>query len=151
MGNSILLLQYVGEYIAQFCGGLFAGALMYVCLTERPPRTMLGFGELLALSRANAGRTNLLLGALALSTAIGALLSAFTGAGKSMLAGGVLHLLAFAIIVTKVSQLAKRLHDLGDDREFEVAGHKLLAEQTKYLSALCLIGLVSEYLFIVRL
>ena len=143
------LMQYIGENIALFCGGLFTGSAFYICLTERPPRTSLGIADLLTLSRANAGRTNALLGVLAAMTALTALLASFTGAGASWLAGGLAHLAAVALLATKLPEIAKELHELGGEDEAKREGEKLLDRQTAYFSALCLMGLIAQYLFIV--
>jgi hypothetical protein len=145
-----MLLQYIGENIALFCGGLFSGATLYICLTERPPRTALGFAELLALSRANAGLTNAFLGVLAAVTAMAALVAAIAGAGIWWLVGGLSHTAAVLILATKVRTISKELAELAPEREFEAQGQALLRRQTAYFSALCLAGLFAQYLFIAR-
>lgn len=145
-----MLLQYIGENIALFCGGLFSGATLYICLTERPPRTALGFAELLALSRANSGLTIAFLAVLATVTSVAALMAAFTGAGIWWLAGGLAHVAAVLILVTNVRKIAGKLAELHPDQEFELEGQALLRRQTAYFSALCLAGLFAQYLFIAR-
>ena len=145
-----MLLQYIGENIALFCGGLFSGATLYICLTERPPRTALAFAELLALSRANSGLTNAFLGVRAAVTALAALVAAFAGAGIWWLACGLSHAAAALILATNVRAIAKELAELAPEREFEAQGQVLLRRQTAYFSALCLAGLFAQYLFIAR-
>lgn len=145
-----MLLQYIGENIALFCGGLFSGATLYICLTERPPRTALAFSELLALSRANSGLTNGFLGVLAAVTALAALMAAFAGAGIWWLVGGLAHTAAVLILATNVRTIARDLAELSPDRESEAQGQALLRKQTAYFSALCLTGLFAQYLFIAK-
>lgn len=145
-----MLLQYIGENIALFCGGLFSGATLYISLTERPPRTALGFAELLALSRANSGLTTGFLATLAAVTSVAGLVAAYSGAGGWWLAGSIAHAGAFAILLTKVRAIAKALGELHPERESEAEGQALLRRQTAYFSALCLAGLFAQYLFIAR-
>jgi hypothetical protein len=145
-----MLLQYIGENIALFCGGLFTGATLYICLTERPPRTALGFADLLALSRANSGRTTVFLAVLAAVTSITALTASFTGAGVWWLAGGLTHAACVLILLTYVRAIGKQLADLHGEREFEAEGHALLGRQTAYFSGLCLAGMFAQYLFIAK-
>jgi hypothetical protein len=145
-----ILLQHIGENIALFCGGLFSGATLYICLTERPPRTALGFAELLALSRANSGLTTGFLGVLAAVTALAALLAAFAGASAWWLAGGFAHAAALAVLLTKVRGIAAGLADLHPGEESEPRGQALLGRQTAYFSGLCLAGLFAQYLFITK-
>jgi len=145
-----MLLQYIGENIALFCGGLFSGATLYICLTERPPRTALTFADLLALSRANAGVTTAFLAVLAAVTALAALVASFSGAGIWWLAGGLAHVGAAILLLTKVRAIASELADLHAEREFEAEGHTLLDRQTRYFSGLCLAGLFAQYLFIAK-
>ncbi|MBS0338263.1 MAG: hypothetical protein JSS40_15940, partial [Proteobacteria bacterium] len=125
-----MLLQYIGENIALFCGGLFAGATLYICLTERPPRTALSFADLLALSRANSGRTTAFLAVLAAVTSVTALVAALTGAGILWLAGGLMHAACFIVLLTYVRAIARQLADLHGEKEFEAEGHALLGRQT---------------------
>jgi hypothetical protein len=146
-----MLLQYIGENIALFCGGLYSGATLYICLTERPPRTALGFADLLALSRANSGLTAAFLTVLAGVTALAALAAAFSGAGIWWLVGGLTHAAAVLVLVTNVRSIARDLSELQPEREFEAEGQALLRRQTAYFSALCLAGLFAQYLFIARL
>ncbi len=145
-----MLLQYIGENIALFCGGLFSGATLYICLTERPPRTALTFADLLALSRANARVTTAFLAALAAATALAALVASFAGAGIRWLAGGLAHVGALIVLLTKVRAIASQLADLRAEREFEAEGQALLRLQTAYFSGLCLAGLFAQYLFIAK-
>lgn len=144
------LLQYIGENIALFSGGLFTGATLYICLTERPPRTALSFPDLLALSRANAGVTTAFLAVFATVTALAALMAAFAGAGYWWLVGGLAHAAAVFVLVTKVRAIDRQLAELHGEREFEAEGHALLGRQTAYLSGLCLAGLFAQYLFIAK-
>jgi hypothetical protein len=145
-----LLLQYIGENIALFCGGLYSGATLYICLTERPPRTALGFAELLALSRANSGLTNAFLTSLAALTALAALVASFTGAGIWWLVGGLAHAAAVLVLATNVRSITRELSELHPEDEFEAQGQALLRRQTAYFSGLCLAGLFAQYLFIAR-
>ena len=145
-----ILLQYVGEHIALFSGGLFTGATLYICLTERPPRTALGLTDLLTLSRITARRTNAFLTVLAAVTAFAALLAAFSGAGIWWRIGGLAHLAAVILLLTKVQAIAKELEEPEADHNPRAAGRKLLKRQTAYFSALCLIGLAAQYLFIAK-
>ncbi len=144
------LIRYVGENIALFSGGLFTGAVLYICLTERPPRTMLTFADLLSLSRANATRTNALLALLAGLTGTASLLTYYAGAGLYWLAGGVAHLVALALLLSELPRIAKRLHDLSGEKEAEPEGRKLMKRETAYFSALCMLGLAGQYFFIAQ-
>ena len=148
--SELILLQYIGENIALFCGGLFSGATLYICLTERPPRTALGFADLLALSRANSGPTNAFLIALSALTALAAMIATVAGAGIWWFAGGLAHVAALFVLLTKVTAIVGDLAELQADDAVEAAAKKLLQRQTVYFSALCLIGLAAQYLFIVK-
>ena len=99
--SELILLQYIGENIALFCGGLFSGATLYICLTERPPRTALGFADLLALSRANSGPTNAFLIALSALTALAAMIATVAGAGIWWFAGGLAHVAALFVLIVE--------------------------------------------------
>ena len=146
-----VLVQFIAENFAIFFGGLFSGAAIYICLTEHPPRTMLLFADLLALSRSNAQRTNALLTTLAAVTALTASVSSLVGASIWWFVGGAAHLAAVIILHTKIAPLAKELSALDTDRDSEALGQKLLQRQAAYFSLLALVGLFSQYLFIAQL
>lgn len=145
-----MLIRYIGENITLFSSGLFSGAVLYICLTERPPRTLLTFADLLALSRANATRTNALLAFLAGLSGIASLLTYYTGGGLSWLAGGVAHLFALALLLSELPRISKGLHDLSGETEAEPEGRRLMSRETAYFSALCMLGLASQYFFIAQ-
>lgn len=149
--QSILtLLRYIGENIALLSGGLFAGATLYICLTERPPRTALGFADLLVLSRANSTRTNAMLAILAGLTGATALLTYYAGGGLNWLAGGATCLVALALLLSELPRIAKELHNLSGENEAETEGRKLLNRQTAYFSALGMLGLAGQYFLIAQ-
>lgn len=147
----LVLVQFIAKDFAVFFGGLFSGAAVYICLTEHPPRTMLLFADLLALSRSNARRTNALLTTLAAVTALTASVSSLAGGTLWWFVGGAAHLAAVIILHTKVAPLAKELGALNTDRDSEALGQKLLQRQAAYFSLLAIVGLFSQYLFIAQL
>lgn len=146
----LILVRYVAENLALFCGGLFSGAAIYICLTEQPPRTMLTFADLLALARSNGMRSCALLGALATLTALAAFLAWVVGAGPSWLIGAAAQFVALVLVVL-ISRGTREIIELPGEPDFESHGRALLGRQSVYLSGLALLGLLAQYLFIVKL
>jgi hypothetical protein len=144
----LLLLHYAGQNIALFSGGLFAGAAIYVSLTECPPRTALSQRELILLAHAIGSRTNALLLGLAMVTAGTALAAAVTGGGILWLSGGLLHLAVVAFMLTDVRKITRMLETLHPEDD-EDLGEKLMQRRTAQVAILAMGGLAAQYLFIV--
>jgi hypothetical protein len=141
------LLPYIGQNIALFCGGLFAGAAIYVSLTECPPRSVLGLRELMLLAYTIGARTNALLLALSALTAVCALLVALAGGWNLWISGGLTHLAATAFLLTDVRSVTKRLESL-NPYEDEEAGGKLMQRRAGQIAILALLGLAAQYQFL---
>lgn len=146
----VILLRYTGENIALFSGGLFAGATIYISLTECPPRTSLHPHDLLVLARSIAGRTNMLLSVLAATTALTAILAAVTGSGTAWVVGGATHVLIVAYLASDVRRIDTELRNLDTtDPDSEILSSQLLRKRALQFGVLGLAGLFAQYLFIV--
>lgn len=145
-----LLLQYAAENIALFSGGLFAGAAIYISLTEQPPRTRLSLTDILALSRTNSRRTRVVLASLACIAGGAGVIAAALGASHAWLAGGVLHAAAVVLLLSQGVRITAELESLGSDREYESLGRRLLERQALHFSLLSLIGLAALALYILK-
>ena len=145
----LILLQYTGENIALFCGGLFSGAAIYISLTECPPRSTLSLIDLLALTRSTAGRTDAILAVLAAVAALTSITATVAGAGIWWLAGGVAHAMMVAYLFTDVRRIAAELEDLDTGPGSEVRGNSLMQRRALQFAVLSLAGLFAQYLFIV--
>lgn len=146
----LALLQFTGQNIALFSGGLFSGAAIYISLTECPPRTALGFEELLALAKSVARRTNTILSVLAVVTALSAVLSSIAGGGVWWLAGGLAHLLIAGYLATDVRRVTTHLEQMDTQGEHQTETEKLLQQRAMQIALLSLAGLFAQYVFIVN-
>lgn len=144
------LLRYAAENVALFGGGLFAGAAIFISLTEQPPRTLLSLTDVLALSRINAKRMRAVLVSLASITALAAILASMLDGGRWWLAGGAIHVAAVVLMLTQGKSIARALEDLGTDPEFEASGKRLFERQALHFSLLSLAGLAAQGLFILK-
>lgn len=143
----LLLLNFTGQNIALFSGGLFAGATIYISLTECPPRTVLNDQELMLLTHAVGARANLLLLGLSVVTFACALLAALAGGGYLWLSGGLTHLATTAFLLTEVRKVTRRLEALNPYEEQD-AGGKLMKQRAGQIAILALVGLAAQYQFI---
>jgi hypothetical protein len=145
----IFLLQYTAQNIAMFSGGLFAGAAIYISLTECPPRTSLTPDGLLALYRSVAKRTNGILTAFAATTALTAIPAAIAGGGIPWLVGGVTHAGIVAFLLTNARSIETELDHL--DARPDTAGRSkhLIQRRSLQFGMLSLAGLFAQYLFVV--
>lgn len=148
LSDILLLLHYAGKNIALFSGGLFAGAAIYVSLTECPPRTALNQRELVLLAHAIGSRTNTLLLGLAMVASVSALTAAFAGGTNLWLSGGLLHLAAAVFILTMVLKNTRMLESLHPEDDEELAA-TLMKQRTAQVAILAMCGLAAQYLFIV--
>jgi hypothetical protein len=146
--HALVVLQYTCQSVAIFSGGLFAGAAIYISLTECPPRTALTPDGLLALYRSISKRTNGILALLAALTAVTALIAAFAGGGVVWLAGGATHAVILAFLLTNAKHTATELENL--DVRTDAAGEskRLLRQRAVQFVALSLAGLFAQYLFV---
>lgn len=146
----VILLHSTAENIAVFSGGLFAGATVYISLTQCPPRTSLHPHDFLVLARSIAGRTNALLLVLAATTALTAILAAMTGPGTAWIVGGITHVLIVAYLASNVRRIRTELQNLDTtDPDSEIQTSELLKKRALQLGVLGLAGLFTQYLFIV--
>jgi hypothetical protein len=141
------LLPFIGQNIALFCGGLFAGAAIYVSLTECPPRSVLGLRELMLLAYTVGPRTDALLLGLSALSAVCTLPTALVGGWNLWLSGGLTHLAATVYLLTDVRGVTKRLASLNPYEE-EEAGAKLMQRRAGQIAVLSLAGLAAQYQFI---
>lgn len=141
------LLPYVGKNIALFCGGLFAGATIYVSLTECPPRSVLAPKELMLLAYSIGSRTNALLLGLSVLTIVSALLTALDGKWSLWISGGLTHIAATAFLLTNVRSVSRSLESLNPFEE-EEAGGMLMQQRARQIAVLALLGLAAQYQFI---
>jgi hypothetical protein len=144
----LLLLHFIGQNIALFCGGLFSGAAVYVSLTECPPRTALQLRELMLLAHAIGARTNAMLLSLSAVTAVSALMAAIAGGGRIWMVGGLIHLATTVFLLTNVRNVTRRLESLRPD-ENEDVGEKLMQVRAGQIAILGICGLAAQYQFIV--
>lgn len=143
------LLLHTGKNIALFAGGLFAGAAIYVSLTECPPRTTLSLRELLVLAHSIAGRSAALLLLLSTVTAASALVAALAGAGIFWLCGGLVHLALSIFIIAEVRKLVGDLQSMHPDAEHDDRGEAMMRQRAAQFGVLGLGGLVAQYFFII--
>lgn len=148
LDQTIIILAYVCQSVALFSGGLFAGAAVYISLTECPPRTSLTLDGLLALYRSIARRTNALLAALAAVTSVAAAFASIMGAGMWWLAGAVVHGVLAAYLLTEVRGIATELEHLDAGPEFRARGKSLMHRRSLQFGMLGLGGLLAQYLFL---
>ncbi|RLJ67580.1 hypothetical protein [Sulfurisoma sediminicola] len=147
--EAIFLLQYTAQNIAMFSGGLFAGAAIYISLTECPPRTSLTPDGLLALYRSIARRTNGLLTAFAAVTALTAIPAAIAGAGILWLIGGVTHAGIVAFLLTNAKRIETELDHLDARADSAGKSKRLIHQRSLQFGILSLAGLFAQYLFVV--
>lgn len=141
------LLPFIGHNIALFSGGLFAGAAVYVSLTECPPRSVLGPREMMLLTHSIAARTDALLLVLSAATAASAIMAAMVGGGSLWMSGGLTQLGATVLLITDVQGVSKRLASLSLEEEAET-GEKLLQRRAGQIAILALFGLGAQCQFI---
>jgi len=145
----IFLLQYTAQNIAMFSGGLFAGAAIYISLTECPPRTSLTPDGLLALYRSIAKRTNGILTAFAAVTALTAIPAAVAGAGILWLAGGLTHAGIVAFLLTNAKGIETELDSLDARADSAGRSKRLIQRRSLQFGILSLAGMFAQYLFVV--
>jgi hypothetical protein len=147
--HTIIVLLYMCQGVALFSGGLFAGAAVYISLTECPPRTTLSQEGLIALYRSIARRTNALLAVLAGVTSMFAVAAAIMGAGIWWLVGGVVHAVMAAYLLTNVRSIAAELEHLDADPDHQARGKRLMERRALQFGVLGLGGLFAQYLLLV--
>jgi hypothetical protein len=147
--DAFVVLDYMCRGVALFSGGLFAGATVYVSLTECPPRTTLTPDGLLALYRSIAKRTNGLLTVLAVLTSVAAVSGAIMGAGIWWLVAGVAHAVMAAYLLTHARNIARELELLHAGPDYQVRSKRLLERRSLQFAVLSLAGLFAQYLLLV--
>jgi hypothetical protein len=145
----IFLLQYTAQNIAMFSGGLFAGAAIYISLTECPPRTSLTPDGLLALYRSIAKRTNGILTTFAAATALTAIPAAIAGGGILWLVGGLTHAGIVAFLLTNAKGIETELDNLDARADSAGRSKRLIQQRSVQFGILSLAGLLAQYLFVV--
>ena len=147
--EAIFLLQYTAQNVSMFSGGLFAGAAIYISLTECPPRTSLTPDGLLALYRSIAKRTNGILTTFAAVTALSAIPAAIAGAGILWLVGGLTHAGIVAFLVTNAKGIERELDFFDARADFAGRSKHLIERRALQFGVLSLAGLFAQYLFVV--